>query len=137
MSRRLDEEARSYLLDDIRLRNFVDRLATRGKRKTVPISDIWSAFTSVYEDLPSGAERRFWLLAVLEELEASEEILLPVRHGKQWDRTSDILLPTKISLCAFEQPQQKDNWRTFAWHPRLQWVLSRRHLIPSHFEFGS
>ncbi len=130
----LDPEVQSMLLDDGRLNIFLTRLVAR-KHKTAKLEDIWSAFASIYDDLPSGRERRLWLLTVLEELDASGEIALPVSHGRQWDRTSDIVLPTRIKLCAIEQSEEKTNWRTFAWHPALQWVLDRRHVIPSHFQF--
>lgn len=130
----LDPEVQSMLLDDSRLHDLLARLTAR-KRKTAKLKDIWSAFASVYDDLPSGRERRLWLLTVLEELDASAEIALPVSHGRQWDRTSDIVLPTKVSLCSSEQSEEKTNWRTFAWHPALQWVLDRRHVIPGHFQF--
>jgi hypothetical protein len=29
----------------------------------------------------------------------------------------------------------KGDWRTFAWHPALQWVLDRQHVTPDHFGF--
>lgn len=122
------------LLDDTRLHDLLTRL-TVTRRKTTDLNDIWTAFTSVYDNLPSGRERRLWLLTVLQELDASEEIALPVNHGGQWDRTSDIALPTKITLRTTRQAAELDNWRMFAWHPALQWVLERRHLNSSHFQF--
>ena len=134
MSTTLDPDVRSILLDDGKLHELIARLTNR-KRKTARLDEIWSAFASIYDDLPLGRERRAWLLTVLEELDASEEIMLPARHGRQWDRTSDVVLPTKVTFYVNAQTEATSEWRTFAWHPTLQWVLERTHLIPSHYEF--
>ncbi len=131
----LDSEARAFLLDAGRLKRFRDRLRN-DPRRTVRLETLWTAFATVYDDLPSGPERRKWLLAVLEELADRGDILLPVRHGKQWDRTSEIALPTAVSMAA---PQSGDDpgmhWRQFPWHPCLQWVFRLRSLPPDHFAF--
>src|SRR5688572_19643932 len=85
----LDAETQAFLLDPSRLQKFAQRLGReRGTR--IGQEFLWSAFAAVYDDLPSGPERRLWLLAVLEELAQRNEIILPVRHGKLWDRTSEI-----------------------------------------------
>ena len=131
----LDAEARAFLLDSGRLKRFHDRLG-RHLRRTIRLEALWTAFAAVYEDLPSGPERRKWLLAVLEELAGRGDIVLPVRHGRQWDRTSEIALPAAVSMAA---PQSEDDtrtpWRQFPWHPCLQWVFQLRSLSPDHFAF--
>jgi hypothetical protein len=131
----LDHESRAFLFDPARLKRFHNRLRS-SRRRTVHQEALWTAFAVVFDDLPSGPERRKWLLAVLEELADRGDILLPVRHGRQWDRTSEIALPTTVSMAA---PQSGDDsrahWRQFPWHPRLQWVFQLRSLSPDHFAF--
>ena len=131
----LDAEARAFLLDSGRLRRFHDRLR-KHSRRTIRLETLWTAFAAVYEDLPSGSERRKWLLAVLEELAGRGDIVLPVRHGRQWEQTSEVALPTAVSMVV---PQSGDDprtpWRQFPWHPRLQWVFQLRGLSPDHFAF--
>ena len=131
----LDAETRAFLFDATRLKRFRDRLRS-SRRRTVRQEGVWTAFAAVYDDLPSGPERRKWLIAVLEELAGRGAILLPVRHGSQWDRTSEIALPTAISIVA-PQPgvDLRMQWRQFPWHPRLQWVFQLRSLPPDHFAF--
>lgn len=129
-----EPEVRSLLLDDAKLHQMVVRLTAR-KRRTARLDEIWSAFVSVYPDLPSGRERRLWLWTVLEELDGEGEIVLPVRRGKQWDRTSDVPLPTKITLPRDAASSGSTDWRTFPWHPCLQWVLERRFISAQHVEF--
>jgi hypothetical protein len=130
----IDEETRAFLLDDERLGRFVDRLKT-GNRTRVRLPDLWLAFAAVYDDLPDGPQRRLWLLATLEQLSELGRISLPVRHGKQWDHTSKIALPSVISLPCGPTDSVVANWRHFPWHPKLQWVLQRRYVNPSDIEF--
>lgn len=135
MSTQLDEQTRAFVLDDQRLLAFLDRLSG-GKAKTVALSDVWRVFADVYPNLPSGPERRMWLATALDELESRSDLRLPVRRGKLWDRTSTVALPTRITLIAHQATQPDTNdWKTFAWHPRLQWVLERRHVRLEHVEF--
>lgn len=130
----IDAETRSMLLDDESLRRFLGQLAS-AKRKTAKLDEIWSAFSSVYDDLPRGRERREWLRIVLEELDGSEEITLPVPHGKQWDRTSDIALPTRVTLCTAEPTEGAIDWRSYAWNPQLEWLFERKHVSARQTEF--
>jgi hypothetical protein len=108
----LDTEVLAYLLDARRLNRYHERLQDQ-RRRTIRLETLWTALAAVYDDLPSGPERRQWLLAVLEELAGRGDIVLPVRHGKRWDRTSEIALPTSVSIA----PQSGDgpgiSWRQF------------------------
>lgn len=107
-----------------------------GTRRTIGQAAIWSAFAAAYSDLPSGPERRTWLQAVLEELAERGTIQLPVRHGKQWDRSSEIVLPTTITLVVgLPDGGDRLRWRQFPWHPNLQWVLQLRTLAADQFAF--
>lgn len=130
----IDIDIRAMLLDDESLQEFVHHLGA-SKRKTAKLDEIWSAFCSVYDDLPQGRERRTWLRVVLDELDGSEEITLPVSHGKQWDRTSDVPLPTRIKLCSPERSTDAIDWRSYAWNPQLEWLFDRRHVSAPQVDF--
>jgi hypothetical protein len=131
----LDAEAQAFLFDEARLQRFQDGLRC-GDRRTVRDTEVWSAFTAAYSDLPSGSERRLWLLTALEELAARGAIQLPVRHGKQWDRSSEIVLPTAVSLVsAVADDSRRMQWRQFPWHPHLQWILQLRTLAADQVLF--
>ena len=131
----LDADIRAFLLDTGRLKQFRHRLRN-CPRRTIRLEAVWTAFVAVYDDLPSGPERRKWLRAVLQELAARGDLLLPVRHGKRWDRTSEIALPTAVSLAMRRSgDDSRMRWRQFPWHPHLQWVFQLRSLSPGHFAF--
>jgi hypothetical protein len=67
-------------------------------------------------------------------LAARGDIVLPVRHGKQWDRTSRITLPTAVKLTTANGAlDNRTGWREFPWHPQLQWVLQLRNLADDQF----
>ncbi|MGE0759483.1 MAG: hypothetical protein AB7O38_20870 [Pirellulaceae bacterium] len=130
----VDEETRAFLLDEDRLTNFLSRIAAR-KGRTVSLPELWSVLDNVYRDLPAGPERRLWLRVVLDELDVNGDIAIPSVRGKQWDDTSTIRLPTKITLRPADPRNAAQEWRSFPWHPRLQWVLERRHICRDHVEF--
>jgi len=131
----LDAEAQAFLCDEARLQRFQEGLR-RGERRIVRDTEVWSAFTAAYSDLPSGPERRLWLLTALEELAERGEIQLPVRHGKQWDHSSEIVLPTAVSLVnTVADGSGRIEWRQFPWHPQLQWVLQLRTLAAIQVSF--
>lgn len=135
MSDALDAETCAFLFDTTRIQKFCGRLV-EPRRRIVRLESVWSAFLNSYEDLPSGPVRRRWLAAVLEELSQNGEIELPVRHGRRWDRTSAIPLPTAITLLALNRDvASRDDWRNFPWHPRLHWVFELRSLKQDQVEF--
>lgn len=131
----LDEETRSFLCDEARLQQFC-RALQQGQRRTVSDAALWSALSSTYHELPSGPERRRWLLTVLEAAAQRGLVRLPVRHGKRWDRSNAIALPRVVKLVstAATCPGSKQ-WRQFPWHTRLQWVLQLRSLAPEQVSF--
>jgi len=131
----LDQDACAFLFDEARLQVFRDRLLSPGRR-VVRQEAVWAAFIDSYSDLPPGPERRRWLAAVLEELSQQGEIVLPVSHGKQWDRTSSVALPTTITMVALDGGvANKTDWRNFPWHPRLHWVFGLRALMQDQVAF--
>lgn len=135
MREELDHETRAFLFDEARLQPFRDRLLSPARR-VVRLEAVWSAFVDAYCDLPPGPERRRWLAAVLEELSQAGEIRLPVPHGKQWDRTSTVALPTAITMVALEEGvANKSDWRNYPWHPRLHWIFELRALMQDQVAF--
>jgi len=130
----IDSETRQFLLDDKRLRCFIDRLKC-GNRSTARLPEIWSSFVAVFTDFPEGPQRRQWLLTVLEALEEAGQLELPVSHGRQWDRTSDIALPKAVRLTRDNTNGAALDWKKHPWHPTLQWILQRRHIGASDVEF--
>jgi hypothetical protein len=73
---------------------------------------------------------------VLEELSLQGELVLPVRHGKQWDRTSTIPLPTAVTIVSLDGgAANKSDWRNYPWHPRLHWVFGLRALMQDQVAF--
>lgn len=130
----IDDETRQFLLDDKRLRCFIDRLKS-GNRSTARLPEIWSSFAAAYTDIPEGPQRRKWLLTVLQELQQAGQLELPVNHGRQWDRTSDIPLPKAVRLPRDQTNGTALAWKNHPWHPNLQWVLQRRHIGVGDVEF--
>jgi hypothetical protein len=131
----IDPEACAFLFDEARLQQFRDRLLGL-RRRVVQQEAVWTAFVDTYSDLPTGPERRRWLATVLEGLAQQGEIVLPVRHGKQWDRTSAIALPTAITIVALDSSAaNKSDWRNYPWHPRLHWVFGLRALMQDQVVF--
>ena len=130
----IDADIKAFLLNENRLHSFLSTLSANNRNR-IKLSDIWVAFRITYSDLPDGPQRRVWLLTVLEDLAGIGKIKLPVRHGKLWDRTSQIALPALIDLPAAVEKGETSNWKNFPWHPRLQWVLKNRYISPADFEF--
>src|ERR1700677_372735 len=121
----LDRDTQAFLLDASRLQQFVQFLEDEPRCR-VRLERLWSLLANVYGNFPFGPERRLWLMVVLEELAGRGEIALPVRHGRQWDRTSSLSLPKVVTkLTELHSPSSTD-WRTYPWHPRLQWVLGKQ-----------
>ena len=122
-----------FLFAPDKVSQFLHALKASGKRR-VGKSAIWSAFARTYQDLPQGPDGRRCLMRLLLELDASEEIRLPVVHGKRWDRNSIIPTPTSIDVTLHRQ-RKSTAWRDYPWHPQLQWVLSRSQLSDQQFSF--
>lgn len=132
----LDRDTQAFLLEPSRLRQFAEQLH-REPGTRIRQERLWSLFVEVYGDLPFGPERRLWILTVLEELQSRRDILLPVRHGRQWDRTSVVAVPKAVTkgTAALDTDAVSGSWRTYPWHPRLQWVLTLRSVSSEQFAF--
>jgi hypothetical protein len=135
MYKELDQEARAFLFNEARLQQFRGRLLSPGRR-VVRQEAVWASFVDSYSDLPPGPERRRWLAAVLEHLSQQGEIVLPVPHGKQWDRTSTVALPTAVTMVTLDGGvANKSDWRNYPWHPRLHWIFGLRALMRDQVAF--
>jgi hypothetical protein len=122
-----------FLFEPEKVSQFLLALKASGRTR-VDKSTIWSAFTATYVDLPQGPDRRHCLMKLLRELQESEEVRLPVSHGKRWDRNSSVPTPTSIEV-RHDRQRQSMVWQDYPWHPQLQWVLDRNHLSDRQFDF--
>ncbi|WP_430454397.1 hypothetical protein [Rhodopirellula europaea] len=131
----LDEQTKAFVLSDDRVFAFLTQLSTH-RSKTVKSDDLWRYFTLAYPDGPQGVQRRQWLSVLLDELDRNEDLKLPSRKGKLWDTSSSIPLPRQIVVNSqADTPADQSSWRSFPWHPSLQWVLQRRWLRTQHVTF--
>lgn len=130
----LDRDTEAFLLDPARLQQFVQCLDDEPRIR-VRLERLWGLLANVYGNLPFGPERHLWLMVVLEELAGRDEIELPVRRGRQWDHASSIPLPKVVTKSAEPHTPASLDWRTYPWHPRLQWVLGKQNLSRRQFTF--
>jgi len=96
---------------------------------------LWSAFARAFPYRPAGPSERALLLRVLRALEAQGTIALPPQHGTRWDRSIVPAVPTGIDLARNTEPTPSLAWRTFPWHPALQWVSQCRSLSAEQVRF--
>jgi len=108
-------------LDPARLTDFAHRLGEHPRRR-IDQRVLWSAFAASFPGRPQGPEERRWLLAALEHLAAGGFVRLPSPRGYRWDRTVGVAIPTSVDLIRNSAPVPNGLWRTFPWHPRLQWI---------------
>lgn len=112
---------------------FERALVSHSKRR-VPKQAIWTAFASAFPTRPQGAEERYWLLEALNQLVARRVIRLPSEHGAQWDRTSNPVIPTTVCVLRVRS-RPSSEWRTFPWHPALQWIPELSHITRNQQQF--
>lgn len=96
---------------------------------------LWSAFARAFPHRPAGPSERALLLGALRALEASGAIRLPAEHGTRWDRSILPAVPASIDLVRDTEPAPSSAWRTFPWHPQLQWVTQCRGLSVEQIHF--
>jgi len=58
----------------------------------------------------------------LTDLEQRGLIRLPSRRGKSWDGALGVPVPRFIDLVRDDAPARERDWRTFPWHPQIQWA---------------
>ena len=121
-------------LDRRRLDSFARRLASHPRRR-VGRQALWAAFAAAFPGRPQGAEERRWFLAALKELSARGLVRLPSPRGKRWDSTLGVAAPASVDLLRKEPVARDRDWRTFPWHPRLQWIADLRNVTPHQERF--
>jgi hypothetical protein len=115
-----------------------DEVATRLKNlqqenKRIPLETLRSVFAEVFAHRPGIPQRRDWLLHSLEYSAQLGVIQLP--KGKAlWDYSGKPALPKYVTRIEMVEP--KDTWwKTYYWHPRLDWIASLANLPKDQGEF--
>jgi hypothetical protein len=110
------------LRGDERVQTFARLLATHRTLR-VPIEVYWTAFDQAFPHRSVHDERQL-LRAVLDAAQEAGWIRLPSARGRLWDTSREPRLPAVIHRVTAGREPRSTDWRTFPWHPRLQWVLS-------------
>lgn len=121
-------------LDDQRLGEF-ERSLLSGTTTRIGAEALWGLLARVFPHRASGPAERHLLLGALMSLEARGSVRLPPRSGKRWDRSMDPPVPTSVDVVRDRADAAPFPWRTFPWHPRLNWVAQCRSLSPSQIDF--
>lgn len=106
---------------------------------------LWRAFAEACPHRPGGPDERTLLLAALRALELRGALRLPSVRGRRWDRTQAPFVPRSVDVIAETGSRRDDradsaagdraSWRTFPWHPHLQWVSDMRSLSRAQVDF--
>lgn len=108
-------------LDPARLADFERRLlAHPGVR--VDEQSLWRAFAEAFPGRPQPPEERRWMMAALQHLSGRGVLRLPAPTGRRWDRSAGLPVPRGVDLVRPTGSARQRAWRTFPWHPTLQWV---------------
>ncbi|MEW6269188.1 MAG: hypothetical protein AB1689_07825 [Thermodesulfobacteriota bacterium] len=121
-------------LDEHRLDQF-ERGLLAGTAVRVGAQDLWRALAKVFPHRTPGPAERRLLLDALRSIEARGSIRLPPERGKRWDRSMDPAVPSSVDIVRDQAAPSGFPWRTFPWHPNLQWVVQRRNLSTQQVEF--
>lgn len=121
-------------LDECRLDEF-ERDLRAGTAVRVGSQDLWRALARVFPHRTPGPAERRLLLDALKSIEARGSLRLPPERGKRWDRSMDPAVPTSVDVVRDEDAPSGFPWRTFPWHPKLDWVVQCRSLSAQQVEF--
>jgi hypothetical protein len=121
-------------LDPARVEDFGRRL-TALPRLRVDQQSLWKAFAEAFPARPQGAEERIWLLAALDSLAREGLIALPSTRGNRWDKNLGVAVPSSVNVVAAQAPGAGREWRSFPWHPKLQWVADLKTVPSEHLAF--
>jgi hypothetical protein len=114
-------------LDASRLQEFARRLAAHPRRR-VDRKSLWLAFAQAFPARPQGVEERIWLSAALHVLSREGVITLPSTRGSRWDYDLGVPVPASVDVVVRKPESAEPEWRSFPWHPQLQWVADLRAL---------
>lgn len=120
------------MLDPKRLERLAN-LIQRHSRTRIDREDLWRMFATAFPTRPQGSEERHWFLEALVALERQGLLRLPPPRSPRWDRTLDPAVPASVDRVSAPLPARDNSWRSFPWHPALQWVpdllqISRRQI---------
>src|ERR1700722_7426907 len=121
-------------LDLSRLEAFGRRLAALPRLR-VDRQSLWKTFAEAFPARPEGAEERIWLRAALDALSLERLIALPSTRGHRWDYDLGVALPNSVDVISGRPQKAEQEWRSFPWHPKLQWVTDLRTVPPEHLAF--
>jgi hypothetical protein len=121
-------------LDQRQLNEFERRLLS-GTAVRVAEQEIWRALAQAFPHRSPGPAERRLLVEALESIAARGSIRLPAEDGKRWDRSMSPAVPTSVDIVRDRSGSPPFNWRTFPWHPHLQWVAHCRSLSTQQIEF--
>jgi hypothetical protein len=117
----IEPAAPAPMLDPARLEAFAARLALEPGAR-VESRCLWAAFAAAFPGRPQGPEERRMMRAALDLLAARGAVRLP-RSRRAWDSSLGVEIPSWISVVRDRPPARPPTWRSFAWHPRLAWVI--------------
>jgi len=121
-------------LDPERLDAF-ERALFAGSSVRITAAALWRALAQVFPHRTSGPAERRLLLEALKAIEARGHARLPSERGMRWDRSMAPAVPTSVDLVRHEAARSPFPWRTFPWHPDLDWVPECRSLSAQQIEF--
>lgn len=121
-------------LDPERLDTF-ERILLASPSTRVRTRYLWSTLAHVFPHRASGPAERRLLLDTLRLLDTRGSIKLPSPAGARWDRSLDPPVPTSVDILREPATLTTFPWRTFPWHPQLQWVAQCRMLSAAQVEF--
>jgi len=120
------------MLDPKRLERLAN-LIRRHSRTRIDREDLWRMFATAFPARPQGSEERHWFLEALVALERQGLLCLPPPRSPRWDRTLGLAVPASVDRVSAPLPARDNSWRSFPWHPALQWIpdllrISRRQI---------
>jgi len=121
-------------LDRVRLEDFGRRLVALPRLR-VDRQSLWKAFAEAFPTRPQGAEERIWLRTALDALSRELLIALPSTRGDRWDYDLGVAVPASVDVVAVRPQKAEREWRSFPWHPKLQWVTDLQTVPPEHLAF--
>jgi hypothetical protein len=99
--------------------------------KRIPLADLRVIFAEVFAHRPGIPHRRDWLLKCLEH--AAQKSIIAFPKGA-WERTGKPALPKYVNRI-LETPVRNRWWKTFYWHPQLEWAADLPYLSEKDGEF--
>lgn len=113
----------------------LERILCASRATRVGSHELWRALAQVFPHRSAGPSERRLLVEALRQLETRGIIKLPPSHGKRWDRAMDPAIPTSVDLIRQSDAPSAFPWKTFPWHPSLEWVAGCRSLSAQQVAF--